>query len=126
MTHDMFKHILALNTYTEPFLSLKANDQRAIIEQLLGITLLSEKADLLKEEMRETKDAMSQEEHRIKAMIEANRRMEEQIESLKRRQTLWINKRDEDITALQRTVDELSHLDIEAELQAHRDLVAYN
>ncbi len=91
MTHDMFKHILALNTYTEPFLSLKANDQRAIIEQLLGITLLSEKADLLKEEMRETKDAMSQEEHRIKAMIEANRRMEEQIESLKRRQTLWIN-----------------------------------
>jgi len=126
MTHDMFKHILALNTYTEPFLSLKANDQRAIIEQLLGITLLSEKADLLKEEMRETKDAMSQEEHRIKAMIEANRRMEEQIESLKRRQTLWINKRDEDITALQRQVDELGHLDIEAELQAHRDLLAYN
>lgn len=126
MTHDMFKHILALNTYTEPFLSLKANDQRAIIEQLLGITLLSEKADLLKEEMRETKDAMSQEEHRIKAMIEANRRMEEQIESSKRRQTLWINKRDEDITTLQRQVDELGHLDIEAELQAHRDLVSYN
>jgi len=41
MSHDMFKHVLALNTYTEPFLSLKANDQRNIIEQLLGITLLS-------------------------------------------------------------------------------------
>ena len=46
MSHDMFKHIVALNTYTEPFLALKNNDQRAIIEQLLGITLLSEKADL--------------------------------------------------------------------------------
>jgi len=45
MSHDMFKHILALNTYTEPFLNLKANDQRNIIEQLLGITLLSERAD---------------------------------------------------------------------------------
>jgi seryl-tRNA synthetase len=45
MSHDMFKHIIALNTYTEPFLSMKANDQRAIIEQLLGITLLSEKAE---------------------------------------------------------------------------------
>ena len=45
MSHDMFKHVLALNTYTEPFLSLKANDQRNIIEQLLGITLLSERAD---------------------------------------------------------------------------------
>jgi DNA repair exonuclease SbcCD ATPase subunit len=30
MSHDMFKHIVALNTYTEPFLSLKANDQRMI------------------------------------------------------------------------------------------------
>jgi DNA repair exonuclease SbcCD ATPase subunit len=41
MSHDMFKHILALNTYTEPFLASKPNDQRMIIEQLLGITLLS-------------------------------------------------------------------------------------
>ena len=49
MSHDMFKHIVALNTYTEPFLALKPNDQRAIIEQLLGITILSEKADLLRE-----------------------------------------------------------------------------
>ena len=31
MSHDMFKHVVALNTYTEPFLSLRANDQRAII-----------------------------------------------------------------------------------------------
>ena len=43
MSHDMFKHLIALNTYTEPFLSMKPNDQRTIIEQLLGITLLSEK-----------------------------------------------------------------------------------
>jgi len=31
MSHDMFKHILALNTYSEPFLSMRANDQRAIM-----------------------------------------------------------------------------------------------
>ena len=45
LSHDMFKHILALNTYTEPFLSLNAGNQRTIIEQLLGITMLSEGAD---------------------------------------------------------------------------------
>ena len=64
MTHDMFKHIVALNTYTEPFLSLKANDQRVIIEQLLGITLLSEKAERLKELNKVTKDAITSEEFR--------------------------------------------------------------
>ena len=60
MSHDMFKHIVSLNTYTEPFLSMKANDQRAIIEQLLGITLLSEKAEVLKEQIRQTKDVIIQ------------------------------------------------------------------
>jgi len=88
MSHDMFKHVLALNTYTEPFLSLKANDQRAIIEQLLGITLLSERAEKIKELNRQTKDSISQEEFRVRAVQEANKRIEEQIESLKRRQVL--------------------------------------
>ena len=58
MSHDMFKHVVALNTYTEPFLSMRANDQRAIIEQLLGITILTEKADALKEKVRQTKDVI--------------------------------------------------------------------
>ena len=81
MSHEMFKHIVALNTYTEPFLSLKANDQRTIIEQLLGITLLSEKAELLKEQIKATRDAITQEEFRIKAVTDANTRIQEQIEA---------------------------------------------
>jgi len=126
MTHDMFRHVLALNTYTEPFLSLKANDQRAIIEQLLGITLLSERAERIKELNRDTKDAISQEEMRIRAVQEANKRIEEQIESLKKRQTLWLAKQREDCTKLEEAIGALEHIDIEAEIQAHRDLEAYH
>ena len=126
MSHDMFKHIVALNTYTEPFLSLKANDQRAIIEQLLGITMLSEKADRLKEQNKATKDAIQQEEFRIKAVGDANKRIEEQIESFKRRQVLWQKKYDSDLAHLQSGYDELSQLDIEAELAAHKALSEYN
>jgi len=126
MSHDMFKHIVALNTYTEPFLALKANDQRTIIEQLLGITLLSEKADNLKEQIKNTKDAISQEEFRIKAVGDANKRIEDQIENLKRKQTLWLKKHNEDIANLQSAFDELNALDIEAELVAHKQLSEYN
>ncbi len=126
MSHDMFKHIVALNTYTEPFLSLKANDQRTIIEQLLGITLLSEKADALKEQGKATKDAIQQEEFNIKAITDANGRILEQIESLKRRQTLWTTKHTEDVAKLQNALDELLKLDIDSEIQAHKDLSAYN
>jgi DNA repair exonuclease SbcCD ATPase subunit len=120
MSHDMFKHIVALNTYTEPFLALKANDQRAIIEQLLGITLLSEKADKLKEANKATKDAITQEEFRIKAVGDANKRIEEQIEALKRRQTLWTTKHAEDVQKLNSAIEELQKIDIQAEIQAHQ------
>ena len=126
MTHDMFKHVLALNTYTEPFLSLKANDQRGIIEQLLGITLLSERADKVKELNRLTKEGIQQEEFRIRAVQEANKRIEEQIESLKKRQTMWLKKQQEDCTGLTQAIESLEHIDIEAEIQAHRDLEAFH
>ena len=126
MTHDMFRHVLALNTYTEPFLSLKANDQRAIIEQLLGITLLSERAEKIKELNRGTKDAISQEEMRIRAVQEANKRIEEQITSLEKRRTLWLNKQAEDVKGFADAITALEHIDIEAEVQAHRDLEAYH
>ena len=126
MSHDMFKHVLALNTYTEPFLSLKANDQRTIIEQLLGITLLSERADAIKELNKQTKDAIQAEEFRIRAVQEANKRIEEQIESLRKRQRLWTAKRDEDVGKLEQAIADLEHIDIDAEVQAHRDLEAFH
>ena len=126
MSHDMFKHVLALNTYTEPFLSLKANDQRAIIEQLLGITLLSERADRIKELNKQTKDSITQEEFRIRAEQEANKRIEEQIESLKRRQVLWQNKHDSDVAALVAKYTDLVQVDIKIELQAHKDLAVWS
>jgi DNA repair exonuclease SbcCD ATPase subunit len=125
LSHDMFKHVLALNTYTEPFLSLKANDQRTIIEQLLGITLLSERAEKIKELNRQTKDAITQEEFRIRAVQEANKRIEEQIESLKKRQKLWKAKQQEDCEKLAAAIVSLEHIDIDAEIQAHRDLADY-
>ena len=126
MSHDMFKHIVALNTYTEPFLIMKANDQRSIIEQLLGITLLSEKAESLKEQIKATKEATTQEEYRIKAVQDANKRVQDQIDSLKRRQGLWQQKKDSDCAALQDAYDQLAKLDIETELDAHKALALYN
>jgi DNA repair exonuclease SbcCD ATPase subunit len=125
MEHEMFKHIVALNTYTEPFLSLKANDQRGLIEQLLGITILSEKATKLKDLIKETKDIIQQEEIRIKAVQDANAKIEDQIESLRKRQRLWIAKQDEDCAKLTSAIADLEKIDIDAEIQAHRDLEDY-
>jgi DNA repair exonuclease SbcCD ATPase subunit len=118
----MFKHVVALNTYTEPFLSMRANDQRAIIEQLLGITILTEKADALKDQVRMTKDAITQETLKIEAIQTANSKIESTIENLKKNQRAWLANKDNALSKLHKSIEELEKLDIEAELDAHEKL----
>jgi hypothetical protein len=115
-----------LNTYSEPFLALKNNEQREIIEQLLGITLLSEKAEVVKEMIRQSKDDIQREEIKIKAIEEANKRVKEQIDSLRRRQSLWQKKHTDDLNFLVSEYESLSAIDIEYELQAHKDVAIWN
>ena len=126
MSHDMFKHIVALNTYTEPFLSMRQNDQRAIIEQLLGITILSEKADALKEQTRITKEAITTETLKIEAIQTANSKIESTISSLQSTQRAWLAKKQQDISKLTSAIDELEHLDIDVELESHEKLSNWN
>ena len=87
---------------------------------------MSEKAELLKEQSKATRDAIQQEEANIKAVTDANKRIEEQIESLQRRQMLWLTKRKDDVAKLQTALDELLKLDIDAEISAHKELSVYN
>ena len=122
MSHDMFKHIVALNTYTEPFLSMRANEQRAIIEQLLGITILTEKAELLKEKVRQTKDFITEETLKINAIEASNKKIQQSIETLVGRQRAWEAKRRDDIKKLETAIEEFEKLDINAELEAHERL----
>ena len=126
MSHTMFKHILALNTYTEPFLSLKANDQREVIEQLLGITLLSEKADLLKEQVKLTKDQTTQEAANIEATKASNDRIKSTIDSLKLKKKAWYVKHEEEIKATEAAIRSLQAVNIDAEITAQTALKAWS
>jgi DNA repair exonuclease SbcCD ATPase subunit len=122
MSHDMFKHIVALNTYTEPFLSMRANDQRAVIEQLLGITILTEKADMLKEKVKQTKDGITEATLKINTIEASNKKIQQSIETLAGRQRAWNSKRKTDEEKLKLGIEELEKLDIDAELEAHDKL----
>ena len=126
MSHDMFKHLIALNTYTEPFLALKNNDQRAIIEQLLGITLLSEKAECLKEEMKINRDKMSSENTRIETVKISNEKIQQNIESLERKQRMWEDQKVSAIDELESSIKILQEIDIDAEIEAHKCLDDFN
>ena len=126
MSHTMFKHLVALNTYTEPFLSMKAGDQREVIEQLLGITLLSEKSELLKAQIKAIKDNIQQESAKIDATKAANDNVQRSIDSLVLKSQAWANKKQDDIGKFNKAIAQLESVDIITELQAHVDIKVWN
>lgn len=126
MSHDMFKHVLALNTYTEPFLSMRASDQRSIIEQLLGITLLSEKAELLKNQIKVTKDLIFQETANIEAAKKSNEKIQTSIESLTKKQSVWNAQHRTDLEKISKAIVELESVDINTEIELHSSIKLYD
>ena len=125
MTHTMFKHLVGLNTYTEPFLAMKAGDQREVIEQLLGITILSEKAEALKTLIKETKDKVQVETFKIDGIKSANDNIQKSIGSLEIKSSAWNSKKESDVTKMLNAILALQNVDIEAELAAHTNLKAW-
>ena len=126
MSHTMFKHICALNTYTEPFLAMKANDQRDFIEELLGITQLSTKAEILKENNRAVKDQIKEEEYKIRSIKDSNNRIQSSIDDAIGRSKLWVNKHEGKKEQLTEALTELTKIDIDTEIKNHALLVDYN
>ena len=122
MSHTMFKHLVALNTYTEPFLAMKAAYQREVIEQLLGITLLSEKAEKLKVEVKVIKDAIQAESYRIDGVKTANENVQKSIDSLKIKSSAWESKKDSELESLGKAILQLESVDIETELIGHTNI----
>ncbi len=122
-SHEMFKHIVALNTYTEPFLGMKNNDQRDMIEQLLGIQELSEKALILKEKMKDTRDGIKEEEIRINAVKDGNARMEKNIQELESRSNAWERNKTIKLEEMADALEQLKEIDIDSEVAKHNTIV---
>jgi DNA repair exonuclease SbcCD ATPase subunit len=125
MSHIMFQNIVALHTYSPPFFGLKAAEQKDIIEQLFGITVLSEKAEQLKEELRETKEVIKEEEIRLDEIERNNEKIQSSIDALETRQRAWKAQQKDDIDKLTLSFEELMKVDIKQEIEHHKKLELY-
>ncbi len=126
MSHPMFKHLVALHTKTTPFLSESANKQRELIEELISITQLSEKAESLKTMIKEIKDEIRNEEIRIKTVTEGNERVQKTIGDLNFKSNLWEREQQKKIENLAVALVKLEEIDVEKEIEAHKLLKQWN
>lgn len=122
---DIFKHIIALNTFTQPFLSEGAHTQRVLIEELFGVTQLSQKAEVLKEKAKDTKDKILTEEVRIKSIQESNQKIQNNIDQLKLKSSAWDKSKEKNIKEYIAQIEELEHVDIDLEIENHKIVTLY-
>ena len=86
VSNDLFSQIVTLTTSTELFLNLSTAKQRAIIEELFLITRLSQKAEKLKENLRDAKEAADREKFRISTTESSNEKIRENIKLLEQKE----------------------------------------
>ncbi len=117
MTHTMFKHIVALNTYTEPFLKESSGKQREIIEELLGVTQISARAEKLKAMIGTTKDTVKSLEAQISATNAANSRIEKSIERARAEADTWDARQAKTMAEINEQLATTETIDFDAELR---------
>ncbi len=117
LNDSIFPHVIAMTTEVDPFLKMRAADQREVIESLLGVTQLSQKADVLTKLMANTKNSARDERARVSAIQEANKRIEEAINKANAEIVKWDDHHQSQIKELSQQIFELDTVDFEKELQ---------
>ncbi|MEM5877552.1 MAG: AAA family ATPase [Candidatus Aenigmatarchaeota archaeon] len=115
----LFKYLIVMNTYTEPFLSLPLSNQRQFIEDLLGIKQLSLKAEALKQKIKETEQEVQKEEIRIKTIEENNIKIEKTIEEIRRKSIIWESEKNRKIKQIDEMIEKMLNININEEILKH-------
>ena len=125
MSHDMFQAIVALSSDATPFLKQRDKEQRTLIEELLSISKLSLKGAALKDETKNVRDEIRGEEARIRAVTDANSKVQKSINDLRFQENLWDGKRTRNIEKLAKAIEQMQSIDIESEIQNHKSLTKW-
>lgn len=122
MDKVLFSNIVALNTFSEPFLSMSASKQREMMELLLGMTKLSEKATSLKDEIKDTKEELKEEEFRIKGIKDSNSIISGNIDTANKKLASWNKDHENNINSQAIKLSNLDNLDVDEEISKHKEI----
>jgi DNA repair exonuclease SbcCD ATPase subunit len=123
ISFELFTKTVIFSGNSQAFLALPIAQQRLHIEELLNITLLSEKAVKLKELIKQTEGDIKVQEAIIVQQQQARDTQKKHINDAEKRALNWETNRDTEIKKLQAELDLVSSDDLEAEqlLHAERD-----
>jgi DNA repair exonuclease SbcCD ATPase subunit len=125
MSYNLFRHLIALNTHTTPFLQMKAAEQREVIEELIAISQISTRAASLKTEITATKDDIKNIQAVIRAKTESNAHISTSIKALEISRDQWDRTHASRLTQLEQDIAAFSEIDFDGELKKYDDYQAW-
>lgn len=117
--YELFVRIIIFSVNNLSYLSLSSSLRIQMIEELFGITELSEKAGLLKEEIKNTDTNKKMMENRISLIQKNIDNHKLQIEQTNKRKKDWEVKQKQQITMIDRSLKSIINIDFETEKQLH-------
>lgn len=123
MSYELFTKIIIFSGNSTPFLMLPVSQQRAQIEELFNITLLTEKAVLLKEKIKQTENDINVQEALIKQQENALKLWQKQVKEAEARISKWDTDRDSQAAKLLQQLDDAKAL-VGFDMGVERDLHA--
>lgn len=125
--YELFVRIVVFSASHTPFLDLPATshyaaNQRDIIEELFGLTLLTQKAELLKELIKDTEGRLATNKAKIEVLEKDHERYNTQMKSAKTRVINWETTNSETIAELEAKLTSVASIDIPAQQKLHNQL----
>ena len=124
MSPDLFYQICLMTASAPTFMEMNAAGQREIIEQLLGVQILTDKAEKLKEKVKEVKQIIATEEVRLATVKSANdeiiKRNEIQKADYQNKLNEYEANRNKKVEEYEKGYKVLAEVDIEKEIENHK------
>lgn len=117
--YELFVRIVVFTASHTPFLDLKQADQTSFVEELFGLTMLTEKAISLKEMIKDTERRIEVQKARISAQENEIARHKQQLASAKQRILTWEQQKETSIKTLKEKLQVADSVDID---QQHKYL----
>ena len=131
MPFEMFIRIAAVSATHTPFLNLPVRssngaNQSDIIEELFDITIVSEKADILKEHIKVSEQQLTLEHTKNEQIEKELERYDAQLNSAKKRINDWDEENTLNILALEQKMKKIEGIDIIGQQKIFNTIEEYN
>jgi DNA repair exonuclease SbcCD ATPase subunit len=119
ISYELFNRVVLFSGNARPFLDLPVHEQRQLIEELLKITMLSQKAIVLKEDIKTSEKDIEISKIQIKQQEAQNELHRKHVSESEARITRWEEQHAKDIISIENQLTTIANIDWEKEEENH-------